>query len=131
DHQIVPHPGRLTHRLIRLGQQPLDRLRRHQAMKPPRQAQRNMLQAGLGHHRPHDLLPITSPAARSAAASPAATAASSVRPAPTGYSTEINASPITPPASCAITKPGTLTGAMPAKLSEKARPSVTAGLAKL
>jgi hypothetical protein len=36
-----------------------------------------------------------------------------------------------PPTSCATTNPGTDAGAMPAKVSEKMRPMLIAGLAKL
>src|SRR4029077_12953503 len=35
------------------------------------------------------------------------------------------------PTTCATTKPGTASGAMPAKVSVRVRPTVTAGLAKL
>jgi hypothetical protein len=38
--------------------------------------------------------------------------------------------PATAPASCATMKPGASSGRMPAKLSDKARPTVIAGLAK-
>jgi len=37
----------------------------------------------------------------------------------------------TAPPTCATTKPGTDAGAMPANVSVNARPTVTAGLAKL
>lgn len=40
------------------------------------------------------------------------------------------ATPTTPPTTCMPMKPGTEAGAIPAKVSEKARPMVTAGLAK-
>ena len=40
-----------------------------------------------------------------------------------------SATPIAAPTSCAITKPGTLGGAMPAKVLENMRPNAAAGLA--
>jgi hypothetical protein len=46
-----------------------------------------------------------------------------------GYSTSSNPMPTSRPTSCAITKPGTGDGAIPANVSVKARPIVTAGLA--
>src|SRR5687768_5709160 len=45
-------------------------------------------------------------------------------------SARCNASASTAPAHCAITNPGTLDGAIPAKLSENMRPNAAVGLAK-
>ena len=50
---------------------------------------------------------------------------------PASNSASSRAAPTTAPTSWAATKPGTEAGAMPAKVSDRARPMVTAGLAKL
>ena len=47
-----------------------------------------------------------------------------------GYSNRTSPAPTPAPTSCARMNGGTDAGAIPAKVSEKARPRVTAGLAK-
>src|SRR3954447_147544 len=58
----------------------------------------------------------------------ASTTSSAARPA-SGYNASTSAAPAAAPTSCAARKAGTEAGAIPANVSEKIRPMLTAGLA--